>query len=393
MKTLANKASRYAGKAILVALTLSLGLVACAVKPNRPSAGSPLPESLNANRCEDANSKPAVECAQSPSAAFDQKGRLWVAWEQAGRVYVASSGDLGGSFSQPVPVNIVADLVVGGEAHPQISINKIGAIYVAWAKGAGKPDSSEIRFSRSLDGGKTFTSPLQISSGSMPALAVNDRDYIYLGWIAGHGAGTALHYAYSSDGGRSFHTEQTIADAACISCGVAMKIEGKKFPVIVWRQAAGYALTRFGVKDQPGPVQLLSDNPCRDCTAESPALSIGPQGDIYAAWTANGVHLGSSQDHGKTFAPASGVGHAQAAHADVLTDGTILHLVWTESDGKKSLLYGQSSVDGGLSWSPPRTLAESAMQAGGQPVLLNNQGRFYVVWQGQERGFRLVSAD
>ncbi len=375
-------------------------MAACAGKSGKPAVQA-RPETAAA--CVGENARPAIECAKSPSVAFDQNGKLWAAWSQAGKVYVNHSNDLGKTFSQPVAVNPVAEPVVaGGEARPKLALSKIGALYVAWTKGQGDGQSGEIHFSRSLDGGQTFTAPFQVGGGAaevghrLEALAVNDRDYVYLAWVAGPGA--ALYYAYSSDGGRGFHPEKKITDAVCADCRLAMQIDSKKFPAILWRQARGHALSHFTAKDQPGPLQPVSEDACQACSGHGPALSISPQGDYYAAWSADGntrkgLFFSASQDHGKTFSPPVGFGHApQALHPDILADGQSIHLAWTESDGKKTVLFGQYSIDGGASWSPPKTMAETASEPD-HPFLLAHQGRHYVAWQTQAEGFRLLALD
>ena len=401
---------------------LALGLAACAAGDKagkletRPAAADAAAQPA----CAGENAKPAIACAKSPSVAFGPNGVLWAVWSQAGTVYVSHSNDLGKSFSQAAAVNPAAEPVeAGGEARPKIALSKTGAVYVAWTKKLGQPHTGHIRFSRSLDGGKTFTAPVQVNSDSgeighrFETLAVNDRDYIYLAWIdkrdkvkaeqgGGGYAGAALYFTYSSDGGRSFHAEKKVADHVCECCRLAMKIEAKKFPVILWRhvfdgQIRDHALTRFSAKDQPGPLQRVGDDHWRleGCPHHGPALSIAPQGEYYAAWFTNGdarkgLFFSASQDHGKTFAAPAAFGGGQASHPDVLADGQSVHLAWKDYDGKKTLLREQHSGDGGQSWSPPKTLAEAAGEAD-HPFLHAWQGRHYVAWQTAQAGFRLIA--
>ncbi len=320
-------------------LALALALASCAAKPAKRAAPA-RPEAASSASCLGENAKPAIECAKSPSVAFDANGRLWAVWDQAGILYVNHSNDLGHTFSQPFAVNPIAEPVeaASGEARPKIALSKAGAIYVAWTKRLAKPHTGHIRFSRSLDGGKSFTTPIQINSDPdeighrFESLAVNDRDYIYLAWIdnrdkvlaeqgGGQYTGAAMYYTYSSDGGRSFHPEKKIADHVCECCRLAMKIEAKKFPVILWRQVfdgqiRDHALARFTAKDQPGPIQRVSEDQWKidGCPQHGPALSITPTGEYYAAWFTNGdvrkgLFFSGSQDHGKTFSPPVGFGH------------------------------------------------------------------------------------
>lgn len=371
-------------KATLPLLVLA-GLSACSSHSAKPAAKA---EASPAKQCNGDNASPDIACALSPAVAFDTKGRLLAAWEQGGKVYLSHSNDLGKSFSAPVAANPAAEAVVGsGAGRPKIALSKAGAVYLAWNR--GQPDTGEIRFSRSLDGGRTFAAPLSVGTGTAQAVAVNDRDYVYLAWIAG----AEPHFAYSSDGGRSFHADKRIAGQACPDSGPALKIEAKKFPVILWQETAGHALTHFTAKEQPGPVLPVSPAGCKGHAGQSLALAVGPQGEYYAAWTADGVYFSASLDHGRSFSPPAKISPATtASQAELLADGPLLHLAWTESDGQKTALRGQYSSDAGLSWSPPANVAETTGEAG-QPVLLGYQGRHYAAWQTRGQGFKLIALD
>jgi hypothetical protein len=358
----------------IIAISLLCGLTACASKPKK-MARLAVPETSETKpSCSDDH--PALECAKAPSAAFDKDGRLWVVWEQGGKIYLNHSNDFGNHFSPPVAVTVNAETIQsGGEARPKLALAKAGGIYLAWT------GSGNIRFSRSLDGGKTFATPLRVgvSQPHLEALAVNDRDHLYLAWLEG----SSLLFSLSSDGGRSFHPPQALSEDACRCCRIAMKIDSKKFPAIAWQQASGaVSVNHFRDKEQPGSVQTFGDSG-KECAG--PALSISPQGDYYAAWA---DRFSASFDHGKTFTPAARL--EAATHPDVVADEHSVHRVWQTVEAGKTAVLEQFSLDGGQSWSAPKRLAETEGTAD-YPFLLAHQGRHYVVWQTAEQGFRLIN--
>ncbi len=107
--------------------------------------------------CKNVATAPAEKCAKVPSADFDAKGRLWVSWVFQDRIYVQSSTDGGHHMGTPLRVNRDPEKVLtNGENRPKIKIGPRGQIYVTWSKSLEKGFSSDVRFSRSLDGGKTF---------------------------------------------------------------------------------------------------------------------------------------------------------------------------------------------------------------------------------------------
>ncbi|MDP1942086.1 MAG: sialidase family protein, partial [Gallionella sp.] len=92
------------------------------------------------------------------TATFDAQGRLWLASVQDGHVTVSHSGDLGKTFSAPVVVNPQAEFIAAdGENRPKILLAANGHIYISYTRSMETPFAGNVRFSRSVDGGKTFS--------------------------------------------------------------------------------------------------------------------------------------------------------------------------------------------------------------------------------------------
>ena len=183
---------------------------------------------------------------------FDENGRLWLAAISGQHVYVSYSDDHGITRSAPVKVNAEPENILGdGENRPKIIVRE-GVIYISYTQGLAKPMTGHIRFSRSLDGGKTFSQPvtvndnLEIISHRFDVMGVNNRGQIFIAWLdkrdlsaaAKKGekyAGLGLYYAVSDDEGKSFHPNIKAADHACECCRVAMAMDTDGYPVVVWR--------------------------------------------------------------------------------------------------------------------------------------------------------------
>lgn len=64
-------------------------------------------------------------------------------------------------FSKPIKINLQNQKIgTDGDARPKISLANNGNIYVTWTQLLSAPYSGYIWFSRSLDGGKTFSPPI-----------------------------------------------------------------------------------------------------------------------------------------------------------------------------------------------------------------------------------------
>lgn len=352
------------------------------------------------------------------AVAFDAKGRLWRAHVNDGHVLVDHSDDQGATFSAPVTVNAEAEAIgAEGDARPKIVISPDGTVYVSYTRLLGKPYSGDIRFSRSDDGGKTFSAPLTVNDNRdiighrFDALAAGANGKVYLAWLDKRDeaaakkqgvayAGSALYYAVSKNHGISFGTNIKIADHSCECCRVAMAIGGDGIPALLWRHVyddnvRDHAFVKLDGKMQP--IRVSHDNwRVEACPHHGPALAVGPDGSYHAVWFDNspqshGLFYARSQDGGMTFGAPLHVGNdsAQAGHPDVLSLGKAVLLAWKEFDGEKSAIYAMRSLDSGASWSTPRRVADTA-DASDHPALIGYRDHAYLSWNTLKEGHRII---
>ena len=242
------------------------------------------------------------------TAVFDGNGRLWQASIRGRHVYVSHSDDRSATLSTPVKVNAEPEDILGdGENRPKILVRN-GVVYVSYTQGLAKPMSGDIRFSRSLDGGKTFSAPLtvndnrEIISHRFEAMAVNDKGQVFLAWLDKRDLsaaqaqgqayrGAAVYVAQSDDGGVSFRPNLKAADHSCECCRVEMALDRDGIPVILWRHVFGkntrdHALLKL---DGQSVMQRASQDGWEldACPHHGPTLSIGEDGIYHLAWFTN----------------------------------------------------------------------------------------------------------
>ena len=204
---------------------------------------------------------------------------------------------------------------------------------------SGGTHGGEIFYARSIDGGKTFGEPVNLSNsiagdgkgrltrrywsnGSLD-LAADPVGRLYAAWTEFEGA---LWFRRSTDGGTRFSE--------------ALRIAGE---------------------DNAGP-------------ARAPALAAAADNTVYIAWTVGedrsaDIHFARSDDGGRTFSSPHVVfdssGHADAPKIAVDSEGTV-HLVYAESPagpGQRYHLRYTRSKDGGRNFEQPREIAASPAQA------------------------------
>ena len=124
------------------------------------------------------------------SAAFDASGILWVVSKGGEHVVLHRSADFGQTWSWGMAVNLVPEPVrADGEARPKIVVGPKGELYVSWTQPLAKPSTGLIRFTRSLNQGKTFSTPVTVHADRreilrrFDALTVNRDGRMFIAWV------------------------------------------------------------------------------------------------------------------------------------------------------------------------------------------------------------------
>ena len=327
------------------------------------------------------------ETRATPWVAAD--GRVVVAvWGEttAGKtdVYAAVSRDAGDTFAAAVRVNTVpGEARLGGELPPRVALvssseGRPPGIVVLWAARGG---ATEIKVSRSTDGGRTFGPPAVLQSAGAagdrgwPALAVDARGVAHAVWLDHRG----LAAARAADGHKR-HGSGTYD-------GVAMA------------QLSGLFYGQPGVAERE-----LAKGVCYCCKT---SLAAGPDGMLAAAWrhvyadNFRDIAVSVSRDGGGTFtAPAriSEDGWAINGCPDdgpaVAVDGTgTIHVVWpTVLQGpqpERAIFY--TSTRDGVSFRPRVRVPTSTRQPTHPQIVLERSGRIVVAWDERREG-RTIAA-
>ncbi len=360
-------------------------------------------------------------CAKTMSSVFDTHGRLWSAWVNGQYLYVNYSDDKGLTFSRAVKVNTVAEKIAAGREHrPKIKISDAGLIFLSWTKKLDKRFTGDIRFSRSVNGGKNFTVPVtvndnrEIISHRFDALGINKKGDIYISWLDKRDKqkadrenreynGAAVYFSASFNGGKSFTENKKIADNSCECCRMAMDFDQQDLPVISWRHIYGdnirdHSIVNFKNKMEVGkPYRLSYDNwKIKGCPHHGPSISIDKHNVYHAVWFNNaekrhGIFYANSHDKGKTFNSTLQIGNYanKASHADILAVNERVYIVWQEYVQSRYQMFMLKSVDKGNSWSKPVLIAETSGTPD-YPFLLTDGQAIFSSWHVPGQPYRLI---
>jgi len=357
-----------------------------------------------------------------PSAVFDEPGRLWVTWIDGQHVVVASSTDRGRTFGAPTRVTTEAEEIdATGDARPKVAVGTAGEVYVAWTRRGTRPFTGDIRFARSVDGGRSFSTPRTVNDDGLPighrfeSLGVNERGELFMVWIDKRDleqaladgepyAGAALYYTWSTDGGVTFAPNRKIKDHVCECCRIALTFDQDGWPVLVWREVLegglrDHGVVRFLDRDRFTAVGRVAVDGWRinGCPHHGPALSRDIDGAYHAVWLTGfgprgpGAFYARSADDALTFTEPMRVGtRTTLGHADIEVLGRHVAIVWKERvEPNTTAVHVMESEDVGLTWRETREVARTT-GVSDHPLLVADSASIMLAWHTAADGYRLI---
>jgi len=122
------------------------------------------------------------------------------------RVYFSRSTDGGSTFS---PRKNPTGFIRHGEYNPDIAAYGENEIYIVWV--LDQYENNHIYFAKSTDSGVVFSSNIRVNDGDysttdayLPSIAADDGGIIYIAWVDNRGGDKDIHFDKSTDGGSSF---------------------------------------------------------------------------------------------------------------------------------------------------------------------------------------------
>ena len=370
----------------------------------------------------DVNDGISVQCGRTPTATFDRHNNLLVVFVIGQHVYFARSSDNGQNFSRPVTVNFDPEPVyTNGENRPKVAIGLHDEIYVSWSKVTEGRFNGDIRFTRSMDGGKSFEKTITVNDDQLltthrfESMQVDSAGNIFMTWIDKRDRiaakargdvyqGAAIYYSVSTDNGKSFQPNHRVAANSCECCRVATTSSGEEGIAIFWRHIFDQSIRDHAfARLAPDGILTSMQRATRDdweinaCPHHSPAM-VALQGreavEYHLAWFTNGKarqgvfygRLNTLEEDPVRIKPLSS--SASASHPDIATRDNNLWVVWKEFDGAFTLVKIIHSLDGGDTWKPEKVIAR-ANDESDHPFLLNSSSQVFVSWM-TNSGYALI---
>ncbi len=279
----------------------------------------------------------------NPSIAVSGQD-IHVVWEDERdediEVYYKCSTDGGATWGPDVHVSTIS----GPQGVPSVTA-VAGCVHVVWVD-FSLLGNSEIWFCRSVDGGATWESPVQISNAagfsSGPSIAAQGSnvhiawDDSRLGWW-----NSEIFYRRSTNDGVNWSTENQLTNDTTFSNTPSIAVSGNSIHV-AWEDM-------------------------RDGNFE--------------------IYYKNSTDNGQTWSSDMRLTSdgGDSYHPSMAVSGSNVHITWQDNRDGNEEIYYKVSNDGGLSWDPDTRLTDDQGYSYNASVALSGQ-QVNVVWSDDRDG-------
>lgn len=243
---------------------------------------------------------------------------------------------------------------------PTVALSPFGEAAVAWVDQQQK----DVFFQRYAGTQAGLPEPVNVSESPdtfswLPRMVIGDSDEVFALWqeiiFSGGTHGGEILFARSTDGGHSFSEPLNLSNTT----------------------------------NGAGKGRLTE----RHWHNGSLDIAIGPEGNLYAAWTEyqGPLRLSRSTDGGESFSDPqliAGRGDEPPARGPSLATGPEghLHLAWTVGEDPAADIRYATSIDAGQSFSEPRHISSGEAHADAPKVAVHYDGTVHLAWMESPEG-------
>ncbi|MFI5125767.1 MAG: PKD domain-containing protein [Candidatus Acidiferrales bacterium] len=274
---------------------------------------------------------------------------------------------------------------------PQIAVDSNGTIYMAWEDDTAT--NSNILFSRSTDGGATFSTPINLSNASgysfNPRIAMGSAGDVNVVWEDQTPSNTNIMFSHSTNAGVAFSTPVNLSNDSADSGSPQIAVDTAGNIYVVWEHDSPNLGIFFSRSTDGGATfstpAVLSVSALGSF---SPQIAVDSNGNISVVWEddvslTSDISFSYSADHGATFSfPKSLSFHTgNSVSAEVAIDLTgNIDVVWeNDSPGNFDIFFSRSA-DSGATFSTPKNLSHGSGDAQNPQIGLDAKGNINLVW-------------
>jgi hypothetical protein len=226
--------------------------------------------------------------SQYPAIATDSSANIHVVWDDdtPGRreVFYRGSPDGGATWSAVKRLTQLA----GDSQVPSIAIDSADRVHVVWFDIT--PGNNEIYFSRSVDGGTTWTNPKRMtwnpSSSRYPSIAAGFGNDIHVVWQDDSPRNEEIYHKRSSDGGSSWLSAKRLTWNSGSSKSPRITADSENNVYVVWSDGTPGNYEIYLKKSTNGGISwpMTKRLTWNSGISGAPAIATDTGGNIFTAW-------------------------------------------------------------------------------------------------------------
>jgi hypothetical protein len=348
----------------------------------------------------------------APAVAAAPDGTVLLTWAaEEGHdknLYVARVGEPGAAAVRVNPAGLGVEAL---HHSPLLAAGPGGVFYVSWSSDRPKPAgvifASDLRLSRSRDGGRTWEGHLRVNedrpiSHSFEGMTVTAEGTVLMSWIdSREGPDKAATWvARVLDAGTRPEPSTRLDDETCVCCRVAVRGGPGDTVAVLWRKVFPgdirdmvLGLSRDGGRSFEAPLRVHDDGwKISGCPHRGGQVAVDGKGTVYAAWYTEGAKgvpsmLFATAPGGRRFGPPRRVNPSTGTIPDQIrlaanNAGTAV-VVWEDATAVRRRILLRASADGGRTLGPVQVLSR-AIKAYAPDVAALPDGDFVVAWHEEQ---------
>jgi hypothetical protein len=352
-----------------------------------------------------------VAVGNAPQFVIDAKNHIHVLYEgnntqsaNTQNIQSIESADNGKTWSEPV--NISNSMNVASQS--TIALERNGALDAAWCEDSGDESKPDVFFARSVDGGKTWTKPVDVSNtpgeSSYPSIAVSSDNSVHIVWCdtSKGKRNRDIYYAYSRDSGKSWGMDpllpaEDISNTAGFSSEPKIAIDDNDEIHVAWCDATP-GRTRpdiFYVYKSKGRWTKPQNMSSNERISSHPSIACGPDGKVYLVWSDSSKELhqadvwcviGKDGTFGKPINVSNTAGVSTQPTIAADETGRVA-IIWSDvnvDDGKPEV-YVRVSHDKAVSLTHLIDMSNTRGSSKYAQVAINRD-RIFVIWEEDDGG-------
>lgn len=246
----------------------------------------------------------------------NSKGDVYIMWYgerpvegERYHIYCAVSNDFGRTFSRPQNLT----LGYGRSIYPTLLVHDSGAYMFSYSR---KQDKIYMIFRKTLDGGKTWSEPLEIKEIGIVTLFIEPikiKDRIHVFWFNSYNGEPIVEGAYSDDDGKTW-TTYFLEDTKSFDLGllrIAGDLDGNVYIALSGKWSDEQKSKVYFIRSNDNgsswqKMQSIRHYPFENTKAVNPDIVASDKGVVVIAWVdyrniRSNIYMQYSKDAGRTW--------------------------------------------------------------------------------------------